>query len=31
VHDRARWTRTLTATDGSGFSAGAWQATRLYP
>lgn len=30
VHDRARWTRALTA-DGDGFAGGAWSATRLMP
>jgi pyridoxamine 5'-phosphate oxidase len=30
IHDRARWTRTLTPTAG-GFAAGAWQVTRLQP
>ena len=30
VHDRARWTRTLTPMD-AGFKGGAWSATRLYP
>jgi pyridoxamine 5'-phosphate oxidase len=30
VHDRARWSRTLTA-DGDGFAAGPWSATRLMP
>lgn len=30
LHDRARWTRTLTAADG-GFTAGGWSATRLQP
>jgi pyridoxamine 5'-phosphate oxidase len=30
VHDRARWTRTLTS-SGAGFEAGPWQSTRLYP
>ena len=30
VHDRARWTRTLTPMDG-GFKGGAWSATRLQP
>ena len=30
VHDRARWTRTLTMTD-AGFTGGAWSATRLQP
>lgn len=30
IHDRARWTRTLTPA-GDGFTAGGWSATRLYP
>lgn len=30
LHDRARWTRTLSA-DGDGFRAGPWTATRLQP
>lgn len=30
VHDRARWSRELTAT-GDGFACGAWSATRLQP
>lgn len=30
VHDRARWTRMLTA-DGEGFAGGPWSATRLMP
>ena len=30
VHDRARWTRTLTPMDG-GFKGGAWSGTRLQP
>ena len=30
VHDRARWTRTLTPAD-TGFVASAWQSTRIYP
>jgi pyridoxamine 5'-phosphate oxidase len=30
AHDRARWTRTLTAVGG-GFEGGAWSATRLNP
>jgi len=30
IHDRARWTRSLT-TDGDGFRAGPWSATRLQP
>jgi pyridoxamine 5'-phosphate oxidase len=33
AHDRARWTRTLTAeaTIDGGFKGGAWSGTRLYP
>jgi pyridoxamine 5'-phosphate oxidase len=31
IHDRARWTRTLTPAPGSGFAAGPWQVTRLQP
>jgi pyridoxamine 5'-phosphate oxidase len=30
AHDRALWTRTLTATD-DGFRGGAWRANRLQP
>jgi pyridoxamine 5'-phosphate oxidase len=30
LHDRARWTRSLTP-SGAGFSGGAWSATRLQP
>jgi pyridoxamine 5'-phosphate oxidase len=30
VHDRARWTRTLTP-DGDGWRGGPWRATRLQP
>jgi hypothetical protein len=30
VHDRARWTRTLTAADG-GWAGGPWRATRQMP
>lgn len=30
IHERARWTRSLT-TDGAGFRAGPWAATRLQP
>jgi pyridoxamine 5'-phosphate oxidase len=30
LHDRARWTRTLTP-DGGGFKGGRWSATRLQP
>jgi len=31
VHDRARWTRSLDAVGDTGFTAGPWAATRLYP
>lgn len=31
VHDRARWTRALTARDEFHFNAGAWHSTRLNP
>jgi pyridoxamine 5'-phosphate oxidase len=31
VHDRAVWTRSLTPAGSSAFTAGTWQATRLYP
>ena len=31
IHDRARWTRTLTARDDGQFDAGPWNATRLQP
>jgi pyridoxamine 5'-phosphate oxidase len=31
VHDRARWTRSLEPAGTTGFTAGPWQATRLYP
>ncbi len=34
IHDRARWSRTLTplaAPAGAGFATGAWSATRLQP
>jgi pyridoxamine 5'-phosphate oxidase len=31
VHDRARWTRTLEPEGTTGFQAGPWQSTRLYP
>ena len=31
VHDRARWSRELTAQDDEFFSAGPWSATRLQP
>jgi pyridoxamine 5'-phosphate oxidase len=30
IHDRARWTRTLSARGGA-FRAAAWSATRLQP
>jgi pyridoxamine 5'-phosphate oxidase len=30
VHDRARWSRSLTAA-AEGYAPGAWQSTRLYP
>jgi pyridoxamine 5'-phosphate oxidase len=30
VHDRARWTRTLTSAEG-GWAGGPWRATRLMP
>ena len=30
IHERARWTRSLT-TSGAGFEAGPWSATRLQP
>jgi pyridoxamine 5'-phosphate oxidase len=30
VHDRARWTRTLTPAE-NGYVADAWQSTRIYP
>jgi pyridoxine/pyridoxamine 5'-phosphate oxidase len=30
LHDRARWTRSLTPAGG-GFRGGAWSATRLQP
>ena len=30
IHDRARWTRTLSPVD-QGFTAGPWSATRLFP
>ena len=30
IHERARWTRSLT-TAGAGFRAGPWSATRLQP
>jgi len=29
IHDRVRWTRSLTARDDGRFDAGAWTATRL--
>lgn len=31
VHDRARWTRQLSPAGGAEFTAGPWNATRLYP
>jgi pyridoxamine 5'-phosphate oxidase len=31
IHDRARWTRTLTAAGADSFRGGAWSATRLQP
>ena len=31
VHDRARWTRTLTTAGPTEFRPGGWQSTRLYP
>ena len=31
IHDRARWTRTLTAGGGDPFDTGPWTATRLQP
>jgi len=31
IHDRARWTRSLAATDDGTFRAGKWTATRLQP
>jgi len=31
VHDRALWTRRVTAAAGGGFGTGAWSATRLQP
>ncbi|MGI9245352.1 MAG: pyridoxamine 5'-phosphate oxidase [Steroidobacteraceae bacterium] len=31
VHDRAIWRRTLAADGETGFRAGAWESTRLYP
>ena len=31
IHDRARWTRTLTPRGGDQFDTGAWTATRLQP
>ena len=31
IHDRARWTRTLTKKDEFSFSAGPWAGTRLNP
>ena len=31
IHDRARWTRTLTPSGPSEFEAGTWTSTRLFP
>jgi pyridoxamine 5'-phosphate oxidase len=31
IHDRARWTRALTAAGADSFRGGAWSATRLQP
>jgi pyridoxamine 5'-phosphate oxidase len=31
VHDRARWTRTLTPSGADSYGGGPWQATRLMP
>ena len=31
IHDRARWTRTLTASGPSEFDTGPWTSTRLFP
>jgi pyridoxamine 5'-phosphate oxidase len=31
IHDRARWSRTLTANSDGAFTASAWTATRLQP
>jgi pyridoxamine 5'-phosphate oxidase len=31
IHDRARWTRTLTARGHEGYRPGSWTATRLQP
>jgi pyridoxamine 5'-phosphate oxidase len=31
IHDRARWTRTLTGAGAEGFVAGPWKVTRLQP
>jgi pyridoxamine 5'-phosphate oxidase len=31
IHDRARWTRSLTPKDNDTFDVGAWTATRLQP
>ena len=31
VHDRARWTRTLTPSDAGRYGGGPWRATRLMP
>ena len=31
IHDRARWTRTLTGAGADGFVASPWKVTRLQP
>ena len=31
IHDRARWTREVTAQSGASFKAGSWTVTRLQP
>jgi pyridoxine/pyridoxamine 5'-phosphate oxidase len=31
IHDRARWTRTLTPKGDNDFEYGPWSATRLQP
>jgi pyridoxine/pyridoxamine 5'-phosphate oxidase len=31
IHDRARWTRSLTRADAHSFSTGPWSGTRLNP
>jgi pyridoxamine 5'-phosphate oxidase len=31
IHDRARWTRSVTAARGGSFRTGAWSVTRLQP